>query len=197
MSRTTERKLATNFTKKGTGMGGTLLKQSKGEESPSALAISPKGKFAAFAPRANPPNTEFRRFYERADLPVQVDHGGVSNRIQWKADIQKLDFHHYLPTFFDGLREVEDPYAFLAEQVRCCSMALLCGWLAGLFVGPVACTCVLLRSAPIPVLFLRRRSVFPNLVVVASLLLGAGCVRHDRVRLEEGSPCDSSAHHPH
>ena len=28
----------------------------------------------------------------------------------------KLDFHHYLPIFFDGLRELEMPYAFLAEQ---------------------------------------------------------------------------------
>ena len=72
--------------------------------------------FQAFAERPNPPNTEFRRFYERGDLPVQVDHGGVSNRVAWKVDVQKLDFHHYLPIFFDGLREVEQPYAFLAEQ---------------------------------------------------------------------------------
>lgn len=28
----------------------------------------------------------------------------------------QLDFHHYLPIFFDGLREVEEPYAFLSEQ---------------------------------------------------------------------------------
>ncbi|CAN0528691.1 unnamed protein product, partial [Ectocarpus sp. 12 AP-2014] len=70
----------------------------------------------AFAERPNPPNTEFRRFYERGDLPVQIDHGGVHNRIAWKVDIQKLDFHHYLPIFFDGLRELEMPYAFLAEQ---------------------------------------------------------------------------------
>merc|ERR1711981_582616 len=36
--------------------------------------------------------------------------------VAWKVDVQKLDFHHYLPIFFDGLREVEQPYAFLAEQ---------------------------------------------------------------------------------
>lgn len=34
----------------------------------------------------------------------------------WKVEIQKLDFHHYLPIFFDGLREVELPYAFVAEH---------------------------------------------------------------------------------
>ncbi len=34
---------------------------------------------------------------------------GVGNRIQWKVEIEKLDFHHYLPIFFDGLREKEEP----------------------------------------------------------------------------------------
>lgn len=110
----TNRKAPSNFTRKGTGSGGTLVKTSS---SPTGIGEnrSPGGS-QAFLPRPNPPNTEFRRFYERGDLPVQVDHGGVSNRIQWKVDIDKLDFHHYLPIFFDGLREVEDPYAFLAEQ---------------------------------------------------------------------------------
>jgi len=72
--------------------------------------------YQAFAERPNPPNTEFRRFYERGDLPMQVYHGGVTNRIAWKIDLTKLDYHHYLPIFFDGLREVEQPYAFLSEQ---------------------------------------------------------------------------------
>ena len=56
------------------------------------------------------------RFYERGDLPIQIDHGGVANRLAWKVEIQKLDFHHYLPIFFDGLREQEYPYCFVAEQ---------------------------------------------------------------------------------
>ena len=42
-------------------------------------------KKEAFLARANPPNTEFRRFYERGDLPVQVDHGGCGNSIAWKV----------------------------------------------------------------------------------------------------------------
>ena len=33
-------------------------------------------------------------------------------------DIEKLDYHHYLPIFFDGLREKEEPYRFLAVQVH-------------------------------------------------------------------------------
>lgn len=47
---------------------------------------------------------------------MQIDHGGVVNRLAWKVEIQKLDFHHYLPIFFDGLREEELPYSFVAEQ---------------------------------------------------------------------------------
>ena len=31
-------------------------------------------------------------------------------------EIEKLDYHHYLPIFFDGLREKKDPYRFLAVQ---------------------------------------------------------------------------------
>ena len=39
----------------------------------------------AFHERNNPPNTEFRRFYERGDLPIQIEHRGVHNRIGWKV----------------------------------------------------------------------------------------------------------------
>merc|ERR1719436_677024 len=60
--------------------------------------------------------TEFRRFYDRGDLPIQIFHGAVGGKIAWKVEIEKLDYHHYLPIFFDGLREREDPYRFLAVQ---------------------------------------------------------------------------------
>jgi len=60
--------------------------------------------------------TEFRRFYDRGDMPIQISHTGTSNRIGWKVDIEKLDYHHYLPIFFDGLREKEEPYRFLALE---------------------------------------------------------------------------------
>merc|ERR1719465_14744 len=60
--------------------------------------------------------SEIRRFYDRGDLPIQVFHGAVGGKIAWKVDVEKLDYHHYLPIFFDGLREKEDPYRFLAVQ---------------------------------------------------------------------------------
>jgi hypothetical protein len=31
-----------------------------------------------------------------------------------QVDLDKLDYHHYLPIFFDGIRETQDPYRFLA-----------------------------------------------------------------------------------
>lgn len=61
------------------------------------------------------PQTEFRRFYDRGDLPIQIWHGATC-KVAWKVDVEKLDYHHYLPIFFDGLREKEDPYRFLAVQ---------------------------------------------------------------------------------
>ena len=70
----------------------------------------------AIMPRANPPNSEFRRFYERGDLPIAIDHSGSTPKIQWKVDVEKLDYHHYLPLFFDGLREQEHPYDFLSLE---------------------------------------------------------------------------------
>lgn len=54
-----------------------------------------------------------RVFYERGDLPVQIYHGSMG-KLLWKVDVEKLDYHHYLPIFFDGLREKEDPYRFMA-----------------------------------------------------------------------------------
>jgi hypothetical protein len=100
-------------------VGSQRLTQRKAKSSLSGSGRSqitqrPATRSDAFRQRPNPPNTEFRRFYERGDLPIQIDHGGVGNRIQWKIEIDKLDFHHYLPLFFSGMRELEQPYEFLA-----------------------------------------------------------------------------------
>ncbi|DAZ96575.1 TPA: hypothetical protein N0F65_011799 [Lagenidium giganteum] len=120
VSKPTKPHTADNFLRKGHGSGGMaeMEKLSKAEKSADPTNLSPRAKHQpmAFRERANPPDTSFRKFYERGDLPIQIDHGGVRNMVAWKVDITKLDFHHYLPIFFDGLREVEEPYAFLAEQ---------------------------------------------------------------------------------
>lgn len=125
-SKETSKKTPSNFQRKHTGAGGTLTSPKQEDRRPdfpdedvtcpTEMKLKRKVEFSAFVERPNPPNTEFRRFYERGDLPVQIDHGGVHNRIAWKVAIEQLDFHHYLPIFFDGLREIEEPYAFLSEQ---------------------------------------------------------------------------------
>jgi hypothetical protein len=120
----TVKPLPSNYMKKHTGFGGSMrsdtLVSHIGDTSKEGQMISPKPKklmnYPAYVARPNPPNTELRRFYERGDLPIQIDHGGVANRLAWKVEISKLDFHHYLPIFFDGVREVEMPYSFVAEQ---------------------------------------------------------------------------------
>ena len=59
--------------------------------------------------------SEFRRFYDRGDLPIQIEHG-APNKIAWKIEVSKLDYHHYLPIFMEGIRELQEPYRFLAIQ---------------------------------------------------------------------------------
>ena len=203
---------APELTMSHTGNGGMTSSLAVGKklETPTGPPVC-----GAYRERNNPPNTEFRRFYERGDLPIQIEHRGVHNRIGWKVrtarptrlpsamnrllgarssqrtrslrlaawrrarggpvgrgqhaaspghrggarahlrpgappswppkrhshrggfalalrethsrrsfawgaqvDIEKLDYHHYLPIFFDGLREKEEPYRFLAVQVN-------------------------------------------------------------------------------
>lgn len=68
------------------------------------------------ARRARKPTpTQFKKFYERGDLPVTVSHG-AKRKVQWKIDVAQLDYHHYLPLFLDGLRELEEPHKFLAFE---------------------------------------------------------------------------------
>jgi hypothetical protein len=56
-----------------------------------------------------------RKAYERGDLPCSIAQGAKS-KLNWKVDRASLDLHHYLPLFVSGLREVEEPYRFLAEE---------------------------------------------------------------------------------
>lgn len=50
--------------------------------------------------------TLFRKYYVRGDLPISVHHRAKGNAIRWKIPPRNLDYHVYLPIFFDGLREV-------------------------------------------------------------------------------------------
>lgn len=97
--------------KKGDGLGGKTVSLNKPK--PKPLVQAPK---AGAVHRRSIPISEFRLFYDRGDLPVTVEHQAPQNKINWKVDIQQLDYHHYLPIFFEGIREKMDPYRFLAVQ---------------------------------------------------------------------------------
>lgn len=86
--------------KKGGGIGGKTSSLLPKKESPSP----PKPKAGAVYKRQIPPS-EFRKFYDRADLPIGINHTGSGCTIYWTAKISELDYHYYLPKFFDGIRE--------------------------------------------------------------------------------------------
>jgi len=100
----------TKILKKGDGLGGKTVSLNR----PKLKPVPQKPKAGAVNAR-HIPVSEFRLFYERGDLPVTIEHG-PQNKINWKVDIQQLDYHHYLPIFFEGIREKMDPYRFLAVQ---------------------------------------------------------------------------------
>ena len=100
----------TQILKKGMGTGGKCTSMAK----PKAKPIVQRPKAGAVLARQIPVS-EFRTFYDRGDLPVTIEHG-PQNRIKWKVEIQQLDYHHYLPIFFEGIREKCDPYRFLSVQ---------------------------------------------------------------------------------
>jgi len=92
------------------GLGGKTSSTFK----PKDVPVTQKPKAGALNARAIVPS-EFRRFYDRGDLPIAIEHG-PPNKIFWKVDVMQLDYHHYLPIFFEGIREKQDPYRFLSIQ---------------------------------------------------------------------------------
>lgn len=93
------------------GSGGSFSSTRKGKP---PKQVQPKS-CGVYKTRKVAPS-EFRRFYERGDLPVKILHNFSNgmNQITWSVEVDKLDYHHYLPIFFDGIRETEEPYRTLA-----------------------------------------------------------------------------------
>ncbi|XP_069708310.1 parkin coregulated gene protein isoform X2 [Phaenicophaeus curvirostris] len=69
----------------------------------------------AFKERPAKP-TAFRKFYERGDFPIALEHDTKGNKIAWKVQVEDLDYLYILPLFFDGLCERTFPYEFFARQ---------------------------------------------------------------------------------
>eukprot|EP00823_Brevimastigomonas_motovehiculus_P002853 TRINITY_DN168_c0_g2_i1.p1 TRINITY_DN168_c0_g2~~TRINITY_DN168_c0_g2_i1.p1 ORF type:complete len:249 (+),score=63.65 TRINITY_DN168_c0_g2_i1:48-794(+) len=94
------------------GKGGASSSLAKGKSPPKSKPPS----CGAFKVRNATQSTEFRRFYDRGDLPLQVDFDGAQRKVQWKVNFDKMDYFLYLPVFFDGIREKKEPYKFLARN---------------------------------------------------------------------------------
>ena len=109
------------FLRRGMGTGGThdagLASTAARRRASGAAAASSAAppRAGATRRRANPPTSALRRAYERGDLPVAIMQS-VTNKLSWKVKVETLDLAHYLPLFCDGLREVEEPYRFIAEE---------------------------------------------------------------------------------
>lgn len=101
---------ATAILKKGQGIGGKTSSLLKPKEKPA-----PQKPVAGAMRKRKIEPSEFRRFYDRGDLPIAIQHG-PQNQIFWKIEVSQLDYHHYLPIFFEGIREKQDPYRFLSVQ---------------------------------------------------------------------------------
>jgi len=99
--------------KKGGGIGGKPFSLNK-----KKTTTTTKKPVAGAKKRRLIAPSEFRRYYDRRDFPIVVEHTGSGCRLKWinDVDLAELDYHHYLPIFFEGLREKQDPYRFLAIQ---------------------------------------------------------------------------------
>jgi Parkin co-regulated protein len=105
------------FLQRHSGFGGnntTLMAGRSGGEEAASAGSPPKA--GARSPRSNPPNTALRIFYERGELPVVINHSGAKTSLSWTRPIETLPLKIVVPIFFDGLREEEEPFCFLAEQ---------------------------------------------------------------------------------
>ena len=106
------------FLPKGQGLGGTSNSAAAArlrEDYAAKHALAGPPRAHAKTQRPNPPNTDFRKHYERADLPCSIVHASP-RALKWSVDVKTLDYHHFLPILFSGLREIEEPYRFVSEQ---------------------------------------------------------------------------------
>jgi len=103
-----------------TSLKNTTTNSQKKKDNETVAAIN-KAHFLqslplSLQPRNNPRNTLFREFYDAGEIPIAVAHGGGSNAVTWRVDPASLDYHRYLPLFFDGIREIDHPYRLLSVQ---------------------------------------------------------------------------------
>ncbi|XP_075974427.1 parkin coregulated gene protein homolog [Anticarsia gemmatalis] len=77
--------------------------------------VIPPQKCGVLDPQPQRP-TMFRKCYQRGEFPVCIEFTNFGKKLAWKVPVEKLDFHHYLPMFFDGLAEASYPFSFIVEK---------------------------------------------------------------------------------
>jgi len=101
-----------NISTKFNGIGGNTSSLAK-----KTNKVQPKlAKTGIFESVKMLDSTLFKKYYDRGDLPISVNFQGAHRKVTWKLEPELLDYHLYLPIFFEGLRETEEPYKFLSHQ---------------------------------------------------------------------------------
>jgi hypothetical protein len=109
-----------DFLHRHTGFGGSVTMRAASAV-PKTDRIARIGRPPASgctAPRNNPPNSSLRRAFERGDLPCVISQASGKRALEWRVEggrAEAVDYKFYLPIFFDGLREEENPLPWLAS----------------------------------------------------------------------------------
>ncbi|GBP79156.1 Parkin coregulated gene protein homolog [Eumeta japonica] len=77
--------------------------------------VLPPPKTDLYKPQPLKP-TLFRTLWNNGQFPISIEFTSYGKGISWKVPIEKLDFHHYLPVFIDGIREDTYPCNFIVER---------------------------------------------------------------------------------
>ena len=62
-------------------------------------------------------NLLFLKYIMTERYAYNSNFSGADRKIGWKLEPEHIDYHLYLPIFFEGLREIKEPYKFLANRV--------------------------------------------------------------------------------
>ena len=97
-----------NISKK-MGLGGNCTSLAPGKEkiTPKVVKFKKKVKSSGIFKCTLKPHesTLFKMYYDRGDMPITVNFNGADRKIGWKLEPEHIDYHLYLPIFFEGLRE--------------------------------------------------------------------------------------------
>ncbi|KAG1692859.1 hypothetical protein DVH05_024148 [Phytophthora capsici] len=61
-----------------------------------------------------PKLSEFRQYLEKEELPLLIETRHGVRRVTWTANLEQLDFAHFLPICLSGLQEMMEPYPSFA-----------------------------------------------------------------------------------